>query len=81
MKAAIATGNQNTPGSGGEAQQRRPNRGKRKRRHPDNSFLWGCEPFKSSQEAHRSETQQAGVTGAIKEALLIVREGQSDGTL
>lgn len=41
----------------------------------------GGKPFKSSQEAHRSETQQAGVTGAIKEALLIVREGQSDGTL
>lgn len=76
------------PGGGGEAQRCRPNRGKRKRRHPDKSFFLGVgggveggEPFKSSQEAHRSETQQAGVTGAIKEALLIVREGQSDGTL
>lgn len=39
------------------------------------------EPFKLSQEAQRRETQQAGVTAAVKEALLIVREGQSNGTL
>lgn len=31
----------NTPGGGGEAQQWRPNGGKRKRRHPDNSYFEG----------------------------------------